>query len=155
MVHHVLRLVSQALCSYGVEEEDRVAILDASFVHFETMVKVGHGGARGATGNLSEHRVMHYDMCSPGGSHDPKVAMVQQAVFQGVGPGRVLELLLLLLLLRVSVVVLSCISQRFFSKLIDHLIKPLNAHAFGLNEYLLTRYVRFNAQLIKEKTFVH
>jgi hypothetical protein len=92
MVHHVLRLVGQALCSYGVDEEDRVAILDASFVHFETMVKVGPGGARGATGNLSEHRVLHYDMCSPGGSHDPKVAMVQQAVFQGVGPGRVLEI---------------------------------------------------------------
>jgi hypothetical protein len=35
---------------------------------------------------------LHYDMCSPGGSHDPKVVMVQQAVFHGVGPGRVLEI---------------------------------------------------------------
>jgi hypothetical protein len=53
MVHHVKRLINQALCSYGIEAEDRVAIMEASFVHFETMVKVGPGGARGATGNLS------------------------------------------------------------------------------------------------------
>jgi hypothetical protein len=45
--------------------------------------------------------------------------------------------------------------QSTFLKLNDHLIKPLNAQKFGLNESLITIIVRSNAHLIKEKTFVH